>query len=156
MSWTENDLLKMMHANSELFGDEITHIRDADDHYLIQYFEKTLASILDFYTFISSPYCVCKYGGKGDIEAANLRKDGFGLTAAQCAKIGNYIIGRWHLDHAFKKPRLDKLTTVVVLNYISLGYELDETCYHLKHEPCQPSSTADAVNAIRNAFSSVF
>lgn len=157
MSWTENDLLAMMHANKDLFGEEITHIKAADDEYLVKYFERILASIMDLYTFAHSQYCVCEYCGKGDLASTNLRKEGFGLTKQRCAEIGNYIIGRWWRDH-WNNPRLDVLTTIVVLNYISLGYELNDCRYKIEYveDPPCARTLGNIANDFTEALGSIF
>lgn len=36
--WEENQILKMMQTNFEIFGNEILQIKDADDDWLINYF----------------------------------------------------------------------------------------------------------------------
>lgn len=133
--WNGDELLKMMQVNSAIFGDEITHIKDADDEYLINYFEKALVKLFPAYSFCKSKYCVCEYGGMGaDVIAENLIKDGFGLTKEQCVEIGNFIIERCCMNRYTNKMKLHEYDTKIVLNYIEYGYELSCAYYKLVYK----------------------
>lgn len=132
--WNASDLLPMMQANHELFGEEITHIQAADDAWLVKYFENRLSDLFYPYYFLRSKFCQATYQGKGEIESERLIEGGFGLTKQQCVNIGNYIIGRWHEDH-WGNPQLSELTSTVVLNYIEHGYPLDENQYKIEYHP---------------------
>ena len=41
--WEEKDLFEMMKVNSQIYGEEITHIEGADDYFLTNYFKKKIA-----------------------------------------------------------------------------------------------------------------
>lgn len=148
--WCENDFLKMMQANSDLYGDEITHISGADNTWLINYFENRLVKLFPPYSFIKSKYCKAIYAGKGELMEERLVEGGFGLSAEQCVEIGNFIACRWHLDWLFKKPQFSELTTLVVLNYIEHGYPLDETQYEIAYKPRSFESQIDAARSALN------
>lgn len=133
--WEEKDFLKMMQANSDLYGDEISQITGASDAWLINYFEHRLVELFPPYSFINSKYCQVIHGPQGDVEEERLIDGGFGLNAKQCVEIGNFINGRYHIDSLFEEPKFSELTTTVVLNYIEFGYPLNDTQYKIVYEP---------------------
>lgn len=143
--WCEKDFLKMMQVNSDLYGDKITHIAGADDRYLIDYFEHRLVKLFPPYSFMKSKYCEVIYEGQGDVKEERLVEGGFGLSVKQCIDIGNYIVGRYHLDWFDKRPELSEFDTVVVLNYIEHGYPLDDTQYEIVYKPRTVTSTVESV-----------
>ena len=134
--WCEKNFLKMMQVNSDLYGDEITHITGVDDIWLIHYFEQRLVKLFPPYSFIKSKYCEVIYEGKGDVKEERLVEGGFGLSVKQCVEIGNYIACHYHFAWLDKSPKLSQLDTVVVLNYIEHGYPLDDTQYVLIYKGC--------------------
>lgn len=144
--WEEKDFLEMMQVNSDLYGDEITHITGADDAWLINYFEHRLVKLFPPYSFMESKFCKVIHGKQGDIEEERLVDEGFGLSVKQCVEIGNFIACRYHLDWLDKSPQFSELTTAVVLNYIEHGYPLDETQYKINYHPrTVESSTVETI-----------
>ena len=150
--WTDKDFLKMMQVNSDLYGDEISHITGADEAWLIRYFENRLVKLFPPYSFIKSKYCEAIYEGKGDLKEERLVEGGFGLSVKQCVEIGNFIACRYHIDWLFKTPQFSELTTTVVLNYIEHGYPLDETQYEIVYKPRTVKSTIDAARSVLSAI----
>ena len=129
MAWTETkeDFLKMMKANHEIFGDEILQINDAEEKWLINYFEKQLGRILHWEILGNSQYGFIDADGWG-VKDSGLKSEGFGLNILQCIKIFEYIYGRVRTNR-YGSVDLHWTDSVVVLNYIKDGYELSESGY---------------------------
>jgi hypothetical protein len=115
--WHEENLLKFMQINSDVFGEDMRHIKDADEIWKIERFIKGLFHALDCMQVICTPYVDIKYCGKGDIESVRVKKD-FSLTLKQCAEIADFVACR------FVKGNLNQLDSFAVLNYIKNGVYL--------------------------------
>lgn len=127
MAWSETKegLLKMMKANRDIFGGEILQINAAEEEWLINYFEKRLAMVLDGEIFGNSGYAEVRSNGWGLI----LKEDGFGLNIHQCIQIFYYIRGRVAKREYVAELQLHWTDSVVVINYIKDGYVLSESGY---------------------------
>lgn len=124
--WLENELLKMMQANHEIFGDEILEIESAKDEWLIKYFEKKLYKMLEPFTLLSSKYSKTELDGWGrSYSKSNYKK--FNLTATQCIRLFEFIYPNHYIKN--DKVCLNKWDSQIILNYIDKGYSLD--CYKL-------------------------
>lgn len=161
--WEEKDFLKMMQANSDLYGDEISQITGASDTWLINYFEHRLVELFPPYSFINSKYCQVIYGPQGDLDEERLIDGGFGLSVKRCVEIGNFIACRGRFDRYLKITKLSELTTVVVVNYIEHGYPLDDTQYKIVYEPrntepikTEPIKTEGLIEPISEALGIFF
>ena len=130
MAWSETkeDLLEMMKRNHKIFGQEILRIIDAEEQWLIDYFEKRLSEILYYEVFINSGYAWCDCDGWSGINNYGL-KNSFDLNIHKCIKIFEYIYGRIRPDTYGGGVQLHWTDSVVVLNYIKDGYVLSESGY---------------------------
>lgn len=144
----EKDFLKMMQANRELFGDEITHITGADDSWLIQYFEQKLAKLFPLYSFMKSKYFQATFDGQGNVKEEHLVDGGFGLSVKQCVEISNFVAGRYHIDRYLHRPKFDELTAAIVLNYIEHDYPLDATQYEIVYKPRTRAGFREVAKAV--------
>lgn len=128
MAWskTKEDLLKRMQLHNNIFGNEILQIKDADEEWLIKYFEIKLVNILDYEIFINSDYAWCDCDGWSGIKDYGLEKS-FGLNIHKCMEIFDYIYCRVKSDDFGNG--LHWTDSVVVLNYIKDGYPLKESAY---------------------------
>lgn len=124
--WEENQILKMMQTNFEIFGNEILQIKDADDDWLINYFEKRLYEILDCWVLMASDYSKIYMDGWGLTHDKSEYKK-FNLNTKQCVKLFEYIYPRYYIRNS--KVCLNKFDSEIILNYIDKGYNLN--CYKL-------------------------
>ena len=147
--WQENKLLEMMKANSDIFGEEITHIAEADDEYLCKYFAGQLLKIVDFAYLGNLVKIDCD--GFGGIKDARWQ-DGFSLTIVQCVDIGNYLIDNVMLNRYTKRPRLNWAMTKILANYIINGTPLDWTRYKVtKRNYTTPSNEYERCVELANS-----
>lgn len=120
MAWTENDLLKMMQINNEIFGKEILQIKDATDEWLVEYFKSALFRLLDYRAKISSKLFNVKASRFGGIESITPKN--IELTKTQCAEIGNHLLrGVVMRDLHSGEPTINEWDSQIILNYIENG-----------------------------------
>lgn len=112
--WSENNFLKFMQVHGGVFGEDITHVKDADDEWLARRFTKGIFHALDWRQVINTPYVDVSYQGKGDIEKIKVKNE-FCLTAKQCSEIAGFVACR------FVKNKLNELDSFAVISYIRYG-----------------------------------
>lgn len=103
--WNTKDFLKMMKVHHDVFGDKILKVDEADEEYLVKYFEKQLRKLLDCWVILQYPkYFTAKCNGWTGIESVRFK--GFHLNATQCVVLANeYIICKnyWRKELASDK-----------------------------------------------------
>jgi hypothetical protein len=117
--WEEKDLFEMMKVNSQIYGEEITHIEGADDEFLTNYFKKRLLDLLDMDALIDSDFVDVKYERFGGVDKIKWKK-GFKLTTKHCINIGNFLLlgGVVALDRREKTPFVNYFMSKIIVFYI--------------------------------------
>lgn len=142
--WNENDLFKMLKANSDIYGEEIKEINSATEAWAIKYFTDSLQYLLDYRAECGSKLFDVKGNGWSGIESIDLKKD-VKLTAKQCVDIGNFLgCGNIYLDRHDKHPRIDYYNSKKIINYLETGYSLDGKYIF---EPKYPNMTPEEIYA---------
>lgn len=123
--WKKTDIFEMIKTNHKIFGEELLQIEKASEEWAINYFTKKLLSLLNTYAECESEIFQTlaeKFGGISNISY----KDGFSLTAQQCAEIGNYLVsGNVYIDYYSMKPVVPYYNSKIILNYIENGVSLN-------------------------------